>query len=89
MNEPLPGFLADIDLAAAISASLHLQLDGTAPDITVTVNGGAVTLEGHVATEAQRDAAERIARRFDIQGLTNVITVSAQRMLSGDGLADR
>lgn len=64
--------LSDIDLAASIAAALHVQLQ--APGITVDVSHAAVTLEGEAETEAQRHAAESIARRF-CKNVTNSVDV--------------
>lgn len=63
----------DIDLAAAIAASL--QFNGDAVDVTVDVTDGVVTLEGIVDTPQKREKAESVARRFLVAGVTNAIVV--------------
>lgn len=63
----------DIDLAAAIAASL--QFNGNAVDVTVNVTDGVVTLEGEVDTPQKRQAAESAARRFHVAGVINALTV--------------
>lgn len=63
----------DIDLAAAIAASL--QFNGNAVDVTVNVTDGVVTLEGEVDTQKKREAAEAAVRRFHIAGVVNALTV--------------
>lgn len=74
MNHDSANPIDDIDLAAAIAASM--QLDGDTPaEVTVGVSEGVVTLEGEVETVQQRDAAESIVRRFHVEGVINAITL--------------
>jgi osmotically-inducible protein OsmY len=63
----------DIELAAAIAASM--QLNGETPDVTVDVTDGVVTLEGMVEHAQQRDAAEDVVRRFRVRGVINTLTL--------------
>lgn len=77
MNHDSETPIDDIDLAAAIAASM--EFDGAVPGVTVDVSEGIVTLEGEVETVAQRDAAESIVRRFEVAGLINTITLRVQQ----------
>jgi osmotically-inducible protein OsmY len=65
--------LDDIELAAAIAASM--QLDGETPDVTVDVSDGVVTLEGTVEHVKQREAVESLVRRFSVRRVINALTL--------------
>lgn len=86
MSDSTPDYLVDIDLAAAIAAALHLQLDGGGNGVKVSVSNGVVTLEGSVADKRTRENVERIAGTFAVGGVVNAIALSGKRVLSRDGV---
>jgi hypothetical protein len=75
MKDDARRFLADIDLAAAIDATMHFY--GIPSGVTVEVSEAVVKLEGEVDDAHQREAAELVARRFD--GVASVVNVIAVR----------
>jgi osmotically-inducible protein OsmY len=85
MNDKPRDYLADIDLAAAIAASVQLHFDRVATDVTVSVSDGIVTLEGYVTDREGREQVELIARRFNVSRIVNDIAVNAEATLTADG----
>lgn len=78
----------DIDLAAAIAALLHCR--AALASIIVDVSEGAVTLEGAVASRADRKAAETVVRRFaGVRGIKNCLTVQAAASEESESAEDR
>ena len=85
MNDHPADYLLDIDLAATIAAALHLQLNGGADGVTLSVTDGVVTLEGTMPDKAGRERAEQIVRTFSVAGVVNAIAVSGKHLASRDG----
>jgi osmotically-inducible protein OsmY len=69
---------ADSDIAAAIKSAL--KLDFYVPNgVTAKIDQGAITLEGHVTWNYQREAAARAVRHVaGVLSVCNAITLKAQ-----------
>jgi osmotically-inducible protein OsmY len=86
----LPAFhkRSDSDIATAALNFLSWETTLSKDTITVKVEHGWVTLEGHVSWEFLRANAERAVRNLSgVIGVSNLITVTAQ-VLAGD-VADK
>jgi osmotically-inducible protein OsmY len=76
----------DIQLRHDVFAQLNWDPAVNACDVDVRVENGVVTLRGEVADEAQRQAAERAARRTEgLSTLLNRLTVQPARQAALDG----
>jgi len=74
----------DVDIAHAIVEALQWDSFVPADKVKVTVSKGWVTLEGEVEWHAQKEDAERVARRIaGVKGVANLIKVEP-RISSND-----
>jgi len=63
--------VADSAITAIVKSKLAVDNETSSADINVDTKGGVVTLTGVVATQANKEQAERIAR--NTEGVTRVI----------------
>ncbi|SFQ59945.1 BON domain-containing protein [Variovorax sp. OK605] len=74
---------SDLQLRHEVFGQLNWDPAVNASDVDVRVKDGVVTLRGEVTCEAQREAAERAARRSEgLTTLVNRLTVRASRELA-------
>jgi osmotically-inducible protein OsmY len=74
----LPGVVgrSDTDVAAAVRAAIDAQPELAGADVTTTVVGGVVTLDGAVRTGAQRDVLDGCLRALSVvRGVVNRVAV--------------
>jgi osmotically-inducible protein OsmY len=84
--------MTDIQLRELVEAELEWEPSLNAAEVAVTVRKGIVTLSGHVATYAERLAAERAARRVkDVRGIALDIEVRppTDRRVDDEDIAKR
>jgi osmotically-inducible protein OsmY len=82
----------DLALRALIEEELEFEPSLDAADIGVAVEGGIVTLTGHVKTYAEKVAAERAAQRVrGVRGIAQEIEVRypGHKMIADDEIATR
>jgi osmotically-inducible protein OsmY len=69
MNSTTNG-TSDEQITQAIERSIQARMQSHAPPINVAVQGSTVTITGHVANQATKDAINNLAR--DTTGVLNV-----------------
>jgi osmotically-inducible protein OsmY len=75
---PSHGLRADPDIARDAVLALKIQLPNSAPKISVTVNDGAIILEGQVEWNYQRERAQDAVRWVrGVKAIVNALDVNA------------
>jgi len=71
----------DIDVRDNVLAELQWEPSINAAEIAVTVNDGVATLSGRVDSNAEKQAAEKVTKRFSmIKAIANEIQVKLPGM---------